>query len=67
MDANHDYQSFEQCRRALPNFIKTDKQMEKQLHGLSGGLAELKSHVGISDKDFEESCFENDNDDHEEN
>jgi hypothetical protein len=41
--------------------------MEKQFHGLSGGLAKLKSHVGMSDEDFEESCFENNNDDYEKN
>jgi Ankyrin repeats (3 copies) len=61
VDANHDYRSYEQWR-ALPKFIKKDKQMEKQIRSLSGGLAELKTHVGMSDKDSAD-----DNDDRKEN
>jgi hypothetical protein len=61
VDANHDYRSYEQWR-ALPKFIETDKQMEKQIRSLSGGLAELKAHVGMSDEDSAD-----DNDDRKEN
>ena len=43
VDSNPSYHSFEDWKK-LPGYIETDRQMEKQLRSLSGGLAEWEDH-----------------------
>jgi hypothetical protein len=45
------YQSLQQCQ-CSPDFVRDDKNMEKQLKSLSGGLAEVKIHKGKSVAQF---------------
>jgi hypothetical protein len=43
VEADINLRSFTDCER-IPDFIEDNKQMEKHLHFLSGGLAEWKNH-----------------------